>query len=408
MVFDQYRRTIAVLVGAGASLSDNAPSTNELTNIIINALPEFVVQMPNERHLSQISFRSAFISKLKAAKVEEPTFEDIIAAAEELLDFDPSYGPNIGCFVRPRADSEALFHHLTLTMALTDMYNSVIRTFLMRLPSGEDYSRASINSLLRRLAKQSRIVLATLNYDNLLDDSINFDDGYVKKFDNTYKEFFPGSWMKSAGLKKSHLLMHVHGNMRFGYRNANDLKVHLPFSEPVLYESVEDAAATTLRQSVSSAHADGRTLSSMPFIAGALKASKITHNVRPFSYYSTTALQEFASADALLLVGYSFADAHANAWIDEFLRSKPQGRVVLITHRTGEEIGSGGDHKPASQREKFIHRLAGNNLKVDNVYVSSDGTNPIANRMDFGRFYLEAAGIPLSPDSVTAIANFLE
>ena len=71
---------------------------------------------------------------------------------------------------------------------------------------------------------------------------------------------------------QDHLLMHVHGSVRFGMRPTTHLRVNVPFSEPVRYPTQEISAR--MQTHASSPSADGQLLMASPIIAGGHKKSE--------------------------------------------------------------------------------------------------------------------------------------
>jgi len=195
----------------------------------------------------------------------------------------------------------------------------------------------SLTHLVRTLAGDARVVLSTLNYDTLLDGALPWFDGFVSVLGSNFAEFEPLLWLEQR--RNHHLLMHLHGSMRFGFRPFMALTGATPFSEPVRYASSELAVDSVLRSSTESSSADGLLLPATPIIPGAHKSPKLLRNVRPYAYYNATALHEIANTEALLMIGYGFRDEHVNAWIDEYMRIHADGPVALITKRRGAVVG---------------------------------------------------------------------
>lgn len=196
------------------------------------------------------------------------------------------------------------------------------------------------------------MVLATLNYDDLLDSTLDWANGFSAQGGRPYKIFDPLAW-RDTELQARHLLIHLHGSIRFGLRAHDDLHVETAFDEPALYPNYTLAALSLAGRTTSHKEVDGQYLVASAIVAGGDKGAKLIYNTRPYAYYFATAQREVSSADALLIVGYGWRDEHVNSWIDEYPRLHPYGRVVVITKRTGNDVGNN------TPQERYLKVIGG-------------------------------------------------
>lgn len=181
-----------------------------------------------------------------------------------------------------------------------------------------------------------------------------------------------------------------------------DMQRHTPYGEPVQYATAQAAFDSTRGTSVGWPSTDGSLLHATPIISGGHKSPKIMENTRPYAYYSSATLQEIARANSLLTVGYGFRDAHVNAWIDEYVRLNPNGKLAIITRRTGRDVHAN------TAVERFILKLTGGHRDLNWIYEPVEGGSPSTGAHGLvGGIYLVANGVPLTVDAEEAVFAYL-
>jgi plasmid stability protein len=333
-----------------------------------------------------------------SARSEEVGFESIVAAIEELLSYGIGDGPLIQSFTELRAPVRDAARVEVLFGAYEAVIRAILKAFLDGQPKTELQVAAhdSLSAFIRRLGSALRIVLVTLNYDTLLDDALDWCDGFV---DTTrdYAEFDPLRWHDR--IASDHLLLHVHGSVRFGMRPSTMSGLDVPFGEAVRY-ATQTLAMRSLRNA-SSPYADGQLLSASPIIAGGHKSPKLMLNSRPYAYYNASALEAMSYADGLLILGYGFGDAHVNAWIEEYLRLRRRKKLAIVGYRTGKDIGDN-----LTPTEVFLRKLA--RRDQHDIYVPVEGGSPPrALHGLIGDAYFVATGVPVSADAEEAVVQYL-
>ncbi len=396
-------RTIALIVGAGASIPCGAPSTKELLDIALNSFPSEWVTIDAKRNETRRAVPLAALIRQHIVTTDrgEADFELVMACIEEMISYDMP-GRILRTFTQPRASFEPVLHPGMLQAAYESAIRSFVTTFLFRVKQSPQHAQAaaSLTRLVQALAADARVVLSTLNYDTILDDALLWADGFTQVLGWDFSEFQPRLWLERRS--DQHLLMHLHGSMRFGFRPAMALYGATPSSEPVRYSLNASAAESVLRSSSSSPAADGLLLPATPIIVGGHKSPKLIHNVRPYAYYNATALEEISKADALLIIGYGFRDEHVNAWIDEYLRLRPGGPLAFITKRTGADV------RKANAVERFLMRLCGGLPAYDEIYETVDGGHQsTATNGRFGSSYVVTSGVPLDHDTERGVLAYL-
>jgi len=390
-------------VGAGASLAAGAPSTSALLDTVLDSLPtERVTIVGNQSTTQPLPLAANVRQALATGFGPEVDFELVMASLEELLSYGLGNGTVIRSFTEPRATFAPLLDTPMLFSAYSSAVKALIDVFLKKIPISQEQIAAhqALCSLFGRLTGRSRLVVATLNYDTLLDDASTWFNGFVGP-PELYREFDPLAWRARVNARDCHLMIHLHGSLRFGLRPTTALSGNAPFNEPVLYPT-ESLAAQTIGRGVSNPTVDGHLLPATPIIVGGHKSPKLMHNPRPYAYYNATALDEIVTSDRLLIIGYGFRDQHVNAWIDEHLRLHPGGRIGIVTRRTGRDIGEN------TAVERFLMKLGQGDANRDYIYEPVGGAaQPLAIHGNIGRAYLVATGVPMAQDVETALLAYL-
>jgi len=394
------------VVGAGASVAAGFPQTSDLLQPVLDALPQrkhiltSTVNCVTDLHMAS-AILDALRTRFNASDID---FELVIASLEELMSSSVGRGPVIAAFTSANPELAQLFDGGLLAYAHTSAIEAVLEAVRSCSPTSVE-QQASAQSLIRLLtcvAQRARVVVVSLNYDTVLDNALTSVDGFIRTARTCYSRFNPENWIATVESRSQNLFMHLHGSLRFGFSPITELAPGVPFDEAVKYNVVEDAAESTRGRVMSHVSVDGQFLIASPIIAGRHKGAKMLYNVRPYAYYNATALQEIATADRLLVIGYGWRDDHINAWIDEHIRSHAAARVVIVTKRTGKDLFGN------TAQERRLLRLAPTDRRRDSIYEPvAGGSEPLATHGEMGHAYLVATGLPLDPEAQAAVLSQL-
>lgn len=400
----QFKPTLAVIAGAGASLRAGAPSTQELFEVVMAALPglRITIAPDGKKSMERVDLAKVIRDAL-ATRGDEADFELAMGLLEELYSCRLGTGSLFATVARLQDTIAPSVDGPLLSGAYSSANTEIVRKFIdeASTPSQAEV-RESLRQLFARLAERARVVLASLNYDVFLDDALPWADGFIPVGGWPYGRFDPTTWLRDIDSRERHLLMHLHGSVRYGFGATMDLQMNTPFGEPVLYPSAEEAFDSTHGTSVGWPSSDGSMLQATPIITGGHKSPKMMQNPRPYAYYNAAALQEIAEADALLIIGYGFRDAHVNAWIDEHIRLHAHRKVAVVTRRTCKDIGEN------TAVERFLMKLAAGRNNLDWTYEPVPGGAPPRTTRDrVGGMYLVTTGVPMASDSEEAVLAYL-
>jgi hypothetical protein len=396
------KRTLAVLVGAGASLRAGAPSTQELFEVVLSALPSLrqTILTDGISKTERVDL-AKIVKEALAARSYEVDYEMAMGLLEEL--YSHSIGARSLYASVARLEISPSIDGPLLSAAYANANDAIVSRFIENHPTHSQLrAREDLHALFVLLSERSRIVLASLNYDAFLDDALPWFDGFSPVAGWPYSRFDPATWLQQVASRSRDLLLHLHGSIRYGFAATMELAGGAPFGEPVLYRSAEEAFASTRGKSVGMPTEGGSVLQATPIISGGHKSPKMMQNARPYAYYNATALEEIAEADSLLIVGYGFRDAHVNAWIDEHMRLHSPPRVAVVTRRAGKQVGG------SDAIERFLIRRTGGASDLDHVYEPvSGGAPPRATHARIGDLYLVTTGLPMEANVRDGLMSFL-
>lgn len=344
-----------------------------------------------ERGLRSVRDTINFEAILHAVETLEP-----YVASRTLLHEIANVRPILTAFTDPTARYDSLMNwHLLWTMRW-----EIIRLVRDRVISGSSNPDVSyLNStkyMLDALRNNFVVDAFNLNYDDLLEQTHIWDDGFAKE--ESWSVFDRAAYIRARN-DASHLMTHLHGSTRFGYRNEDleAIRRNGPQRQVVRYADLM-AATESLQYPPTPTYTDDVIDDAAPLISGANKVMKFT--TAPYSYYFSALQQAAQTNDRLLFLGYGFADPHVNNWILETIHHHGEHcvRAVVV------------DLKPKDAKESW--RLL-DNAVFSEVRARLGGSpvnlsNPQVREFVFaGRLGLSGGGYPIRSDIVDAIVHFL-
>lgn len=329
-IFKHMKSRITVLVGAGACIDINGPSTEFITNQVKNIKLDTMNQS-NE-------FISNICSMLdKYYKADCWNFEDFFHTLEilssQLAGWRPNtikkYKPAIGGFV------QAINNEVFNSLALIESKQKVIEKVAQLIneydssfnPEGKDQW---FSDFWKNLNKKAFLDITTLNYDTCIEQCLtDYQDGYEKIESNCHK-FNPRLLVK----KNKSRIMHLHGCINYGYFwNEGDPNKYVfidDFQDLYKYDRYSDSRVTWFGRSGNSAQS-GDNSDIGPIITGLRKTDKII--AYPYSEYYSVFQNSLINNSKLLIIGYSFGDKHFNKIINRISGLHGSNRkIVIITY----------------------------------------------------------------------------
>jgi hypothetical protein len=260
------------------------------------------------------------------------------------------------------------------------------------------YRPGPLQMLIDAFAKEFRLVVVTLNYDDLVDRAkVTWFDGFVGKEWNSRNgpvwkansfdaRAFDG-WRDAT----DPILVHLHGSIRFG---------HEPEGFGVAKYSDAQFAGNSIEGTIKSeSYAGGEIISAAPIISGLNKVAKLSYNPEPFGYYYRAFVDALLNNPRLLIIGYGGRDEHVNTWLEQFAARHQNGARVVWINKMDEK--SAFDPPPEND---MLRILSANQFQADWHYQHAGQSERIC---DCGPLRLIPSGFPIPVDIQLAMLDYL-
>jgi hypothetical protein len=335
------RPRLLVILGAGSTLHARAPSTEAIT--------DFVCQIKEE------PIRSV-VDRLREQRTEGNfNFETVIAALGDLDEFSvrkrcPTTWPRIGGHLSAFAEFLSAFVRVAdkSFMAARLQLIGRIKDFVIQRTAE---ASPMLKAFFDQLRAEFDLTVVTLNYDDLMDRTGEWYDGFNQPVAPDRFGTFDFSGFPRQSIEHPAVLLHLHGSVRFNlppWRLRNgDIVRHL---EPV-------------RGLGSTLNPPGGIVQPIPIVAGDGKDQWMTRACVPFGYYYNAFVNAAHACPRLLVAGYGAGDLHVTSWLDEEY-PRVHGTERRIVHinpalpkglRTLECLTLGGDdgYFPPQDRDRI-------------------------------------------------------
>ena len=303
------RPRLMVLLGAGASVHAGVPSTVQVT--------ERICQLDN-------CAIKAIVDSFKGKGWAGFSFETVMAALEDLQEYQEACRfPGRGIrgtlsmftelapeYVGFAHDGEPLHVFSTRIALLGGIFDFFIRETPQQHPE-------RLQAFVDRLRQDFDLTVLTLNYDDLIDRTGPWFDGFVASHESQDYDVFSSGQFVDRVATEPNVLLHLHGSVRFG-------RALRPDRDIVKYHSAEAAREALIGSARSPQWA-------APIVSGHQKERWLQRYVAPLGYYYNAFVNAAASTPLWLIAGYGANDVHVNTWVMESMRMhKERARVVHI------------------------------------------------------------------------------
>lgn len=307
------RPRLLVVLGAGSTIHAGAPSTKEITDLVCQ-----IEEEPTH----------SVINRLRDQRTEGNfNFETVLAALEELDEFSvrqraPTAWQRVGGHLSAFAELLPDFAKVgedSFLVARTRLVGHIKNYVIERTATA---SSAPLKSFFDQLKSEFDLTVLTLNYDDLIDRTGEWYDGFNPPTTADRFGTFDFSGFPAQSARHSAVLLHLHGSVRFAFPPWR----HPP---PQTGEIVRHAApvwgiGATLQPPEGIAQPS-------PIVAGDGKDRWMTRACIPFGYYYSTFVRTLNTCPRLLIGGYGAGDLHVNSWLHDHQRVHGfNKRMVLI------------------------------------------------------------------------------
>ncbi len=390
------KRTV-VLFGAGAAIAWQAPTTTELTELILNENSIFRCYESNE---TVVKFIYNQFLELGFDK-KEVNFELLIAAIEELIAYYSAFNkqnnpsiqrilfnskfdfefsnfsttrendePGFQLFIPKNVEypfsamalngensRQFYFQHLLYDIITTVQnriieysYNSEAHTKIFTT------NNANINDLFKEwinhLQKNSIVRIYSLNYDYLFkslaeDSGVNFFDGFQDKPFNQSGDCKPDIQRLLTDFE-SNIHYNLHGAITWEVNRYNE---QTQLESPFVVKCQAPNLQSNNREMPTLQIEKGRNSLLSGIISGFSKTQK--SNIAPFKQMHNAFERDCYFTDELIIIGYSFGDAHINAAIKLAIAENPNLQIKIIDPIYSEKNKSNG-YQVLQERFIFI------------------------------------------------------
>lgn len=422
------KRSLVVVVAAGASVESGISNTSRLTETAKRAMPTISIPgvshggttQPYRRFDRSLPLAAILDQPLRTVYGNDYDFEILLNAIEELEAFVSArhifgtYQMNTAVLAA-FAELMRRYECINDDSLLRETRLDILKAVHSQVGSDSEYptyhdakpAREQIERLFKALAECFRLVVIDFNYDDLIDRlPITWQDGFTRPVsDRGCQLFSPDDWNRSVADASSHLLMHIHGSVRFGYRPQETLTANTRFAEPAKYDSIMMAQQSIVQMSVSGTYVLGKPEDASFIVSGLGKVGKVTYNARPYGYYYRTIMDLVPRTEHLLVLGYGWRDYHVNTWIREYVALHPNRRSAVVTLRPGWEVG-----KNTSLQYQSLQNLAGtswNRIETLAYLRRADQSTEPSRFLVEGNFAIAPEGFIMSDEDEHALTEFI-
>jgi hypothetical protein len=317
---------LALITGAGASISFGYPSTKDFTLKISQRIkdPAQAVSPSALSLLDQI--QSALDSYLINPRAV--TFEDIYQGIHDVctlrkIPTDPDafneFRPRAGATHQLKKEFEA-FSESDVSELQYAYLDSLLNTFLVNLTSIS--STAAFASTISKLEQDHVVWSFTLNYDTIIDEIIGKNvSGFIP---GTPPRGFDPSILEAALSSEKSIHVHLHGSLKWGFPSGGSAD---PFALHE-FDTPKDGVAHSMSRPSGRPILRGETLPPSPVITGLDKAELVFRE--PFFSNFMTYFRSLNLCNSMLIAGYGFSDYHLNIGIRNCRMNRPDVNVYLV------------------------------------------------------------------------------
>lgn len=346
---DPSKPTLTVLVGAGASVPLGIPSTSQLTELVKTAL-----LTRSTRGKANTLFQHRAGKLLAAAEryygKDRLNFEhllDLFEGGHALAvawTLKPAVTISEACLTKPDGDLADVMEPAFLDECIFALRWTILEAVTGASKDCQTHPAwSAYRSFWTTLAEEFTLTVVTLNYDTLVEQSIDLDGSHQ----GLAPVVGEGVWRLDPtvllGQAVNHRLLHLHGGIQFGGREYGSEPNRFCYEDSfhdLYWHATPKSARQTMWGSSAPRSGSGRMLEGGPIVTGLHKPDKLL--IEPLASYYVETANQLQRCPRLLVLGYGFGDPHVNAILTRMTRNHGGSRRVALVDLVNmvEEYGS--------------------------------------------------------------------
>lgn len=344
MSLERTKKRISVLIGAGGVVDIGAPTTQALTEKMLDKLSG-LNKSTAKSFLTTI--KNLFESYFSSSDTDKLNFEDLIHIFERMQPFVNNYHskaykgfrPHIGAFVDLKSEiknvlkSDPTLLYMLTSEGINEIANC-IHQYSQKLIFNSSGNYQWFATFWKNLFNMGLVDIISLNYDNVFEKIFVYTtliDGFSFKKGGTVGLFSPKAFSSTSKSR----LFHLHGSILFGYDTPKN-PLRNKFHHLVKFSDYGSAQKTWEGRSGSYTQG-GDFLFRSPIITGLSKTDRIF--LQPYLTYQSEFARSLEKSSRLLILGYGFNDLYINELL-EIVPFYHKERKIVIVDRTPSESWS--------------------------------------------------------------------
>lgn len=332
-----------LLFGAGASIPFYPSlTTNYITEQILTWDNwERIIRLYNERSEYKINYEHllTFLKNLKAQNTSA-NFEEICGCIDLITNVFTDLGQN--GYNKFDKTTNALLNCNIFELKsapiknikyLPYLYRCLITDILLGVSKNIIYDNLICqqqNFIKTFIEKEEKVSIVSLNYDNVLNESIG--NIFYNGFDRNRQDIMPFSLRSFFQADKT--ISYLHGNVKFYYSLPD---VQYSFEETL--NTSERIEKLFLKRNLNEQHliSNVENHSYNVFIITGIEKN-ISMDYSPYNAYYTKFASDVCKSSSIISIGYSFKDEHVNRILSSFLNIDIKNKVVIVDFNTENDV----------------------------------------------------------------------
>lgn len=315
-----------LVVGAGASVEYQAPSTAKIT-------AEIERQVMADDWMTASGGAKAFhlIKTQLGAHLKEPedvNFEHIYHCAHELFYwFAPPAGavnehrPILFPFIEHKVDlsKEAL-------RALCGKIVDVIYKTFSTACANNPLDLAPLSTFISSLRSQFTTRIYTTNYDDfILQAALDLYTGFPQGPSAEPKRFELKEFLTR---EDQHAIFHLHGSVHLGF--PHPMPEDSEIGDLYWFDDRAEAVRHARFEGSDVSRMDGTSFMRTSVVTGLDKLSRLQQ--RPLAHYYAAMARDMMRADVIYVIGSGLSDLHINTWLREARAARPVAPIIFVDY----------------------------------------------------------------------------